>query len=163
MSVLWCQETFKNSFEKACSNTQIIPVCKDDECYNEWNKSTCFDKDLLLNLLLQHCLGMERYEELLRSMIEKSANGSDIQCVVCQRSYKSGQTTNLKNHLEAKHIDNIQFTCCACGGIFSSRASFRTHCRNFHKEIQNVPFELTELDKVENTFFGWKWIVVIKL
>ena len=154
MSVLWCQETLKNSFKKACSNTQIIPVCKDDAMNEIKAPVLMFDKVLLTNLLLQNCLGMERYEELLRSMIEKSANGSDIQCAVCQRSYKSGQTTNLKNHLEAKHIDNIQFTCCACGGIFSSRASFRTHCRNFHKEIQNVPFELTELDKVENTFFG---------
>ena len=88
-------------------------------------------------------LGLQKYEELLKSMIGK--HGDDIQCVVCTRVYKAGQTTNLKNHNEAKHIDNVQFTCCVCGGVFSSRASFRTHCRNFHKEYSNVPFQLNEL------------------
>jgi len=92
--------------------------------------------------------GLELYEEMLRSMIEKVDNGSlgsVIQCTVCKRSYKSAQTTNLKNHIEAKHIDHVRFTCCVCGGIFSSRASFRTHSRNFHKEIQSVPFDVSQI------------------
>ena len=84
---------------------------------------------------------------MLKSMIER-INESEIQCVICKRTYRKDQTTNLKNHIEAKHIDNIQFRCCACDGVFSSRASFRTHCRNYHKEFPNVglvPFKLTEI------------------
>ena len=93
---------------------------------------------------------MELYEEMLRSMMEKvdqGSFGSFIQCIVCKRSYKSAQTTNLKNHIEAKHIDNVRFTCSVCGGIFSSRASFRTHSRNFHKEINVVPFDVSQIDQ----------------
>ena len=97
-----------------------------------------------------YILGLELYEEMLRSMIEKvdqGSLGSVIQCAVCKRSYKTSQTTNLKNHIEAKHIDNVRFTCCVCGGMFSSRASFRTHSRNFHKEIMSVPFDVAQIDQ----------------
>ena len=75
-------------------------------------------------------------------MIER-INDLKIHCKVCERVYRKEQYTNLKNHIEAKHIDYIKFTCCACGGTFSSRASFRTHCRNFHREFNNVPFEIS--------------------
>ena len=75
-------------------------------------------------------------------MIER-INDVEIHCKVCERVYRKEQYTNLKNHIEAKHIDCIKFTCCACGGTFSSRASFRTHCRNFHREFNNVPFEIS--------------------
>ena len=93
-------------------------------------------------------LELQKYEELLTSMIgkiENDINANGWQCLVCQREYKSNQRTNLKNHIEAKHIDHISFTCCACGGVFSSRASFRTHCSSFHREFSNVPFQMTGL------------------
>lgn len=86
------------------------------------------------------------YEEILRSMIEKVSFGSSeatIRCKICKRSFKSLQTSNLKNHIEAKHIDHVKFTCTLCGGIFSSRASFKTHTRNFHKENHNAQFTMT--------------------
>ena len=83
---------------------------------------------------------------MLKSMIEKVDSGPEglaIQCKVCLRAYKPAQTTNLKNHIEAKHIDHVRFTCSICGGRFSSRASFRTHARNFHKD-QPAMFSVTE-------------------
>jgi len=94
--------------------------------------------------------GLEIHEELLRSMMEKIDDGimgPYIQCSVCKRSYKPSQTTNLKNHIEAKHIDNVRFTCSVCGGIFSSRASFRTHSRNFHKEMDIVECNVSHIDR----------------
>ena len=63
-----------------------------------------------------------------------------IQCSLCKRSYKAAQTTNLKNHIEAKHIDHVQFSCSLCNGVFSSRASFRTHARTFHKDQERPKF-----------------------
>ena len=97
-------------------------------------------------LIVTNILGLALYEEMLKSMIEKVEDGTLIQCTICKRSYKAAQTTNLKNHIEAKHIDNVRFTCAVCGGVFSSRASFRTHSRNFHKEISFVPFDVTQVD-----------------
>jgi len=86
------------------------------------------------------------YENILRSMIEKvnfGSVGATIQCKICKRSFKSVQTSNLKNHIEAKHIDHVKFTCTICGGIFSSRASFKTHTRNFHRDVHNAQFTVT--------------------
>ena len=95
-------------------------------------------------------LGEEKYEEILRSMIEKISFGSaeaTIQCKICARSFKSDQLSNLKNHIEAKHIDHVKLTCVVCCGIFSSKASFNTHTRNFHKD-GNAQFTVTALSEV---------------
>jgi len=94
--------------------------------------------------------GEEKYEEILRSMIEKVNFGSaeeTIQCKICNRSFKSAQMSNLKNHIEAKHIDHVRFTCIVCCGIFSSKTSFDTHTRNFHKD-GNAQFTVTALSEV---------------
>ena len=82
---------------------------------------------------------------MLRSMIARvDLEGVPaIQCTVCFRNYKPAQTTNLKNHLEAKHIDHVLFSCSLCTGVFSSRASFRTHARNFHKDQERPSFVIS--------------------
>jgi len=86
--------------------------------------------------------GEQEYEAMLRSMIARVdwEGVPAIQCTVCFRNYKPAQTTNLKNHLEAKHIDHVLFSCSLCAGVFSSRASFRTHARNFHKDQERPSF-----------------------
>jgi len=86
--------------------------------------------------------GEQEYESMLKSMIDRVAveGVAAIQCRVCLRTYKPAQTTNLKNHLEAKHIDHVQFSCSLCNGVFSSRASFRTHARNFHRDQERPNF-----------------------
>lgn len=90
--------------------------------------------------------GEEEYEAMLKSMIDRvEVDGVPaIQCRVCQRNYRPAQTTNLKNHLEAKHIDHVQFSCSLCSGMFSSRASFRTHARTFHRDHDRPSFIITE-------------------
>jgi len=90
--------------------------------------------------------GEQVYENILRGMIETitlDCSDSAIQCKICQRSFKPAQTTNLKTHIEAKHLDHIKFNCSMCGGTFSSKASFNTHTRNFHKDSQPVAFTVT--------------------
>jgi hypothetical protein len=86
--------------------------------------------------------GEQEYEEMLKSMIARvDVDGvAAIQCRVCLRTYRPAQTTNLKNHLEAKHIDHVQFSCSLCTGVFSSRASFRTHARTFHRDQARPSF-----------------------
>ena len=100
----------------------------------------------VINLKSCFLLGEQVYENILRGMIETitlDCSDSAIQCKICQRSFKPAQTTNLKTHIEAKHLDHIKFNCSMCGGTFSSKASFNTHTRNFHKDSQPVAFTVT--------------------
>ena len=92
-----------------------------------------------------HFAGEAEYEAMLKSMIDRIEleEGPVIQCRVCLRAYKPAQVTNLKNHLEAKHIDHVQFSCSLCSGVFSSRASFRTHARNFHRDQERPSFTVS--------------------
>ena len=92
---------------------------------------------------------------MLKSMIGRvEVEGvAAIQCRVCLRNYKPAQTTNLKNHLEAKHIDHVQFSCSLCNGVFSSRASFRTHARNFHRDQERPSFIISLQQNLQERSF----------
>ena len=75
----------------------------------------------------------EELEKQLKSMMEKSQNkvadGSQIayRCKVCG---KEGFSTQIKDHIEANHIEGIVIPCNLCDKTFRSRNNFRQHKRN---------------------------------
>jgi len=72
-------------------------------------------------------------ESLVQSFMKKTTdefNTSVWQCLQCGKVSKV--STNLKDHIEANHIEGLQFECSKCLKIFKSRPSLRTHMR-LHK------------------------------
>ena len=72
---------------------------------------------------------LEELEERVKSMMEKSenklTNGRHAdRCKVCG---KEGNGTNIKDHIEANHLEGIIIPCNLCDKTFRSRNSFRTH------------------------------------
>ena len=69
-------------------------------------------------------------DEKLKSMMEKSqnktANGQRLadRCKVCG---KEGMGANIKDHIEADHLEGIIIPCNLCDKTFRSRAGFRQH------------------------------------
>ena len=69
-------------------------------------------------------------EERVKSMMEKSqnktANGLQVahRCKVCG---KEGMGANVKDHIEANHLEGIIIPCNLCDKTFRSRAGFRQH------------------------------------
>ena len=59
----------------------------------------------------------------------KVADGSQIayRCKVCG---KEGFSTQIKDHIEANHIEGIVIPCNLCDKTFRSRNNFRQHKRN---------------------------------
>ena len=51
-------------------------------------------------------------------------------CTVCG---KEGHPRNIKDHIEANHIDGVSLPCTVCEKTFRSRASLRMHRVNQHK------------------------------
>ena len=74
--------------------------------------------------------GLDELEDRVRSMMEKSqnkiANGLQLahRCKVCG---KEGMGANIKDHIEANHLEGIIIPCNLCDKTFRSRNSFRTH------------------------------------
>ena len=72
----------------------------------------------------------EELDEKLKSMMEKSqnkiANGLQLahRCKVCG---KESMGANIKDHIEANHLEGIIIPCNLCDKTFRSRAGFRQH------------------------------------
>ena len=75
---------------------------------------------------------LDELEERVKSMMEKSenkyANGNYLadRCKVCG---KEGMGRNIKDHIEANHLDGIVIPCNLCDKTFRSRNGFRQHTR----------------------------------
>ena len=75
---------------------------------------------------------LDELEERVKSMMEKSenkyANGNYLadRCKVCG---KEGMGRNIKDHIEANHLDGIVIPCNLCDKTFRSRNGFRQHKR----------------------------------
>jgi len=77
--------------------------------------------------------GNKDIEALVQSFMTKTVdvdNSSIWQCVQCGKTSKF--STNLKDHIEAHHLENLQIGCSICSKIFKSRGSLRFHMRS-HK------------------------------
>jgi len=82
--------------------------------------------------------GNKDVENLVKSFMKKTTdefNATVWQCVQCGKVSKV--STNLKDHIEANHIEGLQFECHHCLKIFKTRPSLRTHMRLHNKHANN--------------------------
>jgi len=80
--------------------------------------------------------GNKDIEALVQSYMKKTVD-SDCsyvwQCIECGKT--SRVSTNLKDHIEANHLGNLQIECSMCAKMFKSRGSLRAHVRSSHKHM----------------------------
>ena len=75
---------------------------------------------------------LKELDERVMSMMGKSANklptrkGRADVCKVCG---KEGERTQIKDHIEANHLEGIVFPCNLCDKSFRSRSALRCHTR----------------------------------
>ena len=75
---------------------------------------------------------LEELEERVKSMMEKSQNkiaGRQRLADVCKVCGKEGESTQIRDHIEANHLEGIIIPCNLCDKTFRSRNSFRPHKR----------------------------------
>ena len=69
---------------------------------------------------------------------KKKENGNVLyRCEVCG---KEGINSELKSHIEAKHLEGVSLACNQCEKTFRSRASLRMHKSVIHKISQTENF-----------------------
>ena len=72
-------------------------------------------------------------EETVRSMMIKSqnylsnTNGTKARADICTICGKEGKRTNIKDHIEANHLEGVSIPCKSCEKTFKSRKSLRYH------------------------------------
>ena len=75
---------------------------------------------------------LDELDEKVKSMMEKSQNrvaGRSEFADRCQVCGKEGQGRNIKDHIEANHLEGIIIPCNLCDKTFRSRNGFRKHKR----------------------------------
>ena len=81
---------------------------------------------------------LEELEERVKSMMEKSenkyANGRVLadRCKVCG---KEGMGSNIKDHIEANHLEGVIIPCNLCDKTFRSRNALRLHRRKHQHSL----------------------------
>ena len=53
---------------------------------------------------------------------------------ICNICGKEDNLTNMKNHIEANHLNGLSIPCKVCGNVFKTRNSLRVHYSLFHKQ-----------------------------
>ena len=72
-------------------------------------------------------------DEKVKSMMDRGENmlkrsrGGMMKSYVCQICSKEGQWVNIRDHIEANHIDGILIPCNICNKTVSSRQALRCH------------------------------------
>ena len=72
-------------------------------------------------------------ESVVESFMRKADSelGLVWECTQCGKTSK--KKSNIKEHVEANHIQGLQIQCPMCQRIFKSRASLRIHNFNVHR------------------------------
>ena len=82
---------------------------------------------------------LEDLEELgqkVKSLMRRSEHGTATggrPMWICTLCGKEGQHTQVRNHIEANHIENSELPCNLCGKIFRSRHTLALHKYKHHK------------------------------
>ena len=82
-------------------------------------------------------VGLQNLDETIKSMITYGARiilGSQAgkRIVICSLCGKEGQNTNIRDHIEATHIEGVDPPCNFCDKTFKSRQLFRRHNTSKH-------------------------------
>ena len=75
-------------------------------------------------------------DEKIKSMMVLGQNMAPCgkkRATVCQVCGKEGYSTQIRDHIEANHVDGVSIPCTLCEKTFRSRSALRMHKSNHHK------------------------------
>ena len=80
-------------------------------------------------------IAIEELDERVKSMMIKSQNvcqNGKQKAHICQICGKEGHGKDIKDHIEANHLEGVSIPCAFCDKTFKTRNSLRHHRRAFH-------------------------------
>jgi len=82
---------------------------------------------------IQHTEGTKDIDGLVASYMQKITDENQVhmwQCIECGKT--SRYITNLKDHVEANHLEGLTYRCPECQKVSKSRQSLRAHMKTIH-------------------------------
>jgi len=73
--------------------------------------------------------------DLVETMIENyydDEGKKSARCSVCYKTYIVKHIVNLRNHIEAQHLDGPKYKCSHCNREFNTRMALRSHLKLTH-------------------------------
>ena len=81
---------------------------------------------------------LQELDEKVKSMMETSQNlipSGRERAKMCKVCGKEGQTVNIRDHIEANHLEGVSLPCNACGKVFRTRGALRHHRASKHQSL----------------------------
>ena len=88
----------------------------------------------------EHSGNMQKLDKQINSLMTKSSrkNMHGRSIFVCNVCGKEEKDSNMKNHIEANHLEGISIPCNFCDKMFRSRHSKAVHVSLYHKGQQDL-------------------------
>ena len=126
------KETFKTTTTTRTQNSDVQNIHDTEEASKVIAVSNQFSGDL------------QALDEEVKSMMERSqnmiqcgkqANGTPKQgtAFICKVCGKEGRVSDIRDHIEANHLEGISIPCDCCSKVFNTRVNLRHHKSRFHK------------------------------
>ena len=87
---------------------------------------------------------MQQLSDQIDSMMEKGTNRMEVKIGngkvkefitrICKVCGKEGTQSDIKRHIESKHITGISHTCDICGNKARTRDALRNHKNTYHRK-----------------------------
>ena len=92
---------------------------------------------------------MQKLDEQINAMMTKTSvkDHHRMALYVCNTCGKKSQHANIRDHIEAKHLDGILVPCNFCDKMFKSRNSKATHISVNHKDKKEFQKMFNFIDK----------------
>ena len=136
-----------------CANPQLIhntreifktPTTYNTDVQNIHDTEEANSKLIAISNQFSGDLDLEALDEKVKSMMERSQkmipagkqmNGTPMRAtaMICKVCGKEGRVTDIRDHIEANHLEGVSIPCDCCGKTFSARAYLRVHKTKFHK------------------------------
>ena len=94
------------------------------------SKSQVVKSEADQSLAIQSWPGLEDLEERVAANMERSGGHIGQQVAyICKVCGKKAHKGNMRDHIEANHLEGIAIPCNHCGKIFKSRSGLRQHIK----------------------------------
>ena len=68
-------------------------------------------------------------EALIEECLDVSSEKKFLRCRSCAKTYTTSHRSNLRSHIEANHMEGLQYSCPRCYKVFKTTQGMVNHGR----------------------------------
>ena len=127
--------TFNNRREEKERESEVLLESKEQNKFPSCHVKPELDVEQLNTNVGPSYDTLEKLEKKLKTFMVKSENllrNKSRRASICKLCGKEGRFTNIRDHIETSHLENMQIPCTNCGKTFTSTSAMKLHNRRSH-------------------------------